>query len=202
MEFEDSRFALFPEPNAYIQNFNKPQKETKKIVFAEPYETLPQFYINNNFQKHNCNCDQNNSKHNLNCDYDNLNKSQNKSGCGFNCNKGYNNFDNEHDCKCNHDNKKQNGFNFDLKNLMPLLGMFNKSGGADLSNLVGLLNNKQQTENNPMNLISNLMSNKDMMSGILNLFKGGGLNLFGKSKPVIKEIKTTDFEIKNYTRVE
>ena len=43
--------------------------------------------------------------------------------------------------------------------------------------------------------------NKDAMSGILNMFKGGGLNLFNKQQSPQKELKTTDFEIKNYTRV-
>ena len=35
---------------------------------------------------------------------------------------------------------------------------------------------------NPMALISSLLSNKDAMSGILNLFKGGGLNIFNKKQ--------------------
>ena len=94
----------------------------------------------------------------------------------------------------------------DIKSLLPLLGLFNKSGGSDLSNIVGMLNNNGLNSNgdnktNLMSLISSLMSNKDMMSGVLNLFKGGGLNLFAKNKPIKKELKTTDFEIKNYTRV-
>ena len=187
MEFEDSRLALFPEPNAYIQ-FDKPRKkdkEVKKIVFQEPYETLPQFYLNNNFTKHNCDCVHKNfNKHESNCNNGNLN------GC---CD--------HHDNKCHYDNHNYNqnnkGFGFDLKSLLPLLGAFNKSGGADLTQFAGLLNNN----NNSSNLISALLSNKDMMSGILNMFKGGGLN-FNKTKPIKKHMKTTDFEIKNYTRVE
>ncbi len=186
MEFEDSRFALFSEPNAYIQplkRLEKEEKKVKKIVFQEPYETLPQFYLNNNFKKHDCDCVQ---------------KTFNKYGS--NCNHGNQNY-----C-CNHDdhNKKNNcnqnnkSIGFDLKSLLPLLGAFNK-GGADISNITKLLSN--QSQNTSSNLISTLLSNKDMMSSILNMFKGGGLNI-NKSKPAKKQLKTTDFEIKNYTRVE
>lgn len=174
MEFEDSRFALFPEPNAYIQKCNKDICEPKKVVFQEPYESMPAFYINNNFKKGNCDC---------------VPKPKKNDNC--------------HNNKCNCNTKKDNkNSSFDLKNLLPLLGMFNKGGGADLSSLVGMLNNNSQQNTNPMNLISTLMSNKDMMSGVLNLFKGGGLNLFNKKQSQKKEIKTTDFEIKNYTKVE
>ena len=35
---------------------------------------------------------------------------------------------------------------------------------------------------NPMNLISTILSNKDGLSNILKLFKGGGLNLLNKSR--------------------
>ena len=84
--------------------------------------------------------------------------------------------------------------------------MFNKGGGSDISQIVGLLNNSSNQQNgnnlNTMNMISSILSNKDAMSGILNMFKGGGLNLFGKKQTQKKELKTTDFEIKNYTRVE
>ena len=189
MEFEDSRNALFVEPNAYIQKFDnyKSDKEVKKIVFQEPYETLPNHYINHNFKKHDCDCVSKSHK-------------PNKHDCSFNDKKN----SNHHDDNCNHTNK-QTGFGFDIKSLLPLLGLFNKSGGADLSNLVGMLskgNNSQNSNSNPISLITSLMSNKDMMSEILNLFKGGGLNFFNKKQATKKEIRTTDFEIKNYTRVE
>ena len=52
MEFEDNKNAMFCDPNAYIQNFNNNKKETRKVVFQEPYECLPSRYINNNFKKH------------------------------------------------------------------------------------------------------------------------------------------------------
>ena len=186
MELEDSRFALFPEPNAYIQ-FDKPHKKennVKKIVFQEPYETLPQFYLNNDFKKHDCDCVYKTfNKHDFNCKHEKQNSCCNHHD--DNCN------NNNHNC-----NQNNKGFGFDLKGLLPLLGAFNKGGGADLTKFSGLLNN-----NNTSNLISTLLSNKDMMSGILNMIKGGGLN-FNKTKPLKKQLKTTDFEIKNYTRVE
>lgn len=56
MEYEDSKNALFVEPNAYIQNYKKENKGIKKIVFSEPYESLPNYYINNDFKKNNCDC--------------------------------------------------------------------------------------------------------------------------------------------------
>ena len=217
MENEDSRNALYCDPNAYIQNYNltiQNKKRPSKIVFQEPYERLPSFYLNNNFSKHKCDCvsklkresdinnhgfHQNNNlknKHDFNYNHNN---SQNRhGGCDFN----------NHNDDCYSVNSKQNFLGFDIKTLMPLLGLFNKSGGVDLGSLVGLLNNKNtsndQTENksNPLMGISSLLSNNEMMTGILNMFKGGGLNLFGKKRTAKKEIKSTDFEIKSYTRVE
>ena len=199
MEYEDSRFALFPEPNANIQRFEKRAKETKKIIFQEPYETLPNYYINNNFTKHDCDCVSNQKR---NFDYN----SKQHRDCNCDHDKNSNNQSN-HDCNCNQNSSNnQNGFGFDIKNLLPLLGLFNKGGGADLSSLVGMLNNANNSQkgnnSNPMSLISSILSNKDAMSGILNMFKSGGLNLFGKKQTAKKELKTTDYEIKNYTRVE
>lgn len=221
MEFEDSRLALFSEPNAFIQNFNNPkqkEKEIKKIVFQEPYETLPNFYINNNFTKHNCDCVKGHNSKDCNCDKDKHFRNNQSNNLFPKDNFCYN-----HDCNCNHENlnsknycqhddnchnvnsSKLNGFGFDLKSLLPLLGMFNKGGGADLGSIVSLLNNNVKSQDgnnsNPMNLISSLLSNKDAVSGILNMFKGGGLNMFNKKQSIKKELKTTDFEIKNYTRV-
>ena len=202
MEFEDSRFALFPEPNAYIQKFDSKKKETKKIVFQEPYESMPAFYLDNNFKKGDCSCSHNwvNNK---------FNQGGGKHHCQPNqCNNKNNHNSNQHNDNCHKETPI--GFRFDLKSFLPLISMFNKGGGADLSNIVGLLNNTKSSQTqslqngnntNPMALISSLLSNKDAMSGILNLFKGGGLNIFNKKQSTKREIKTTDFEIKNYTRV-
>ena len=54
MEFEDNKNAFYCDPNAYIQNCSNQQ--TQKVVFQEPYECLPNRYLNNNFKKHDCNC--------------------------------------------------------------------------------------------------------------------------------------------------
>lgn len=161
---EDSRFALFVEPNAYIQTFNKDQKETKKIVFSEPYECLPSYYVNNNFKKKNCEC---------------VAKPK-------------------ENCECDKSNQNNKLFGFDLKSLLPFLSLFNK-GGTDLSKIVGLMNNSKTNANgeNPMNIISSLVSGGGL-NNILNMFKGGQKKRTKKEK----EIETTDYEIKNYMRVE
>lgn len=203
MELEDSRNALYCDPNAFIQRIEKKEDcKRKKIVFQEPYESLPAFYINNNFQKHDCACV---PKFNHDC--------KNSSFINPRCNEHNN------DCKCNDNNCKNstgcNGkchqeisskpspFGFDLKSLLPLLSLFNKGGGADFSQLVGLFNNANNSQNgnnsNPMSFISSILSNTDSMNGIMRLFSGGGLT---KTQPKKNNLKTTDFEIKNYTRVE
>ena len=202
MDFEDSGNALFCDPNAYIQRFEKKEKcNPRKIVFQQPYESMPNFYIDNNFKKGDCGCIP--RGHDCDCNHGNKQqKNQTKNNHDCNCD-----YQHHHDDDC-HNNKtsKQNGFDFDLKNLFPLLSMLNNGGGANLSQLVGMLNNTNNSQNvnnsNPMNLISSILSNPNALSGILNMFKGGGVNLFGRKQTTKKELKTTDFEIKNYTRVE
>lgn len=152
---EDSRFALFEEPNAYQQNFN-PKIQAKKVVFAEPYENVPNFMIDNGFKKGRCDC---------------IPKKPDK-------------------CKP----QKPQGFNFDLKALMPLLSLFAK-GNSNLGNLSSLMSVFAGGENKDISsLLNGVLSNKDAIQGILNLF----------NKPQKKKIdlKQTDFEIKNYTRVD
>ena len=202
MEFEDSRFALFPEPNANIQIFEK--RETKKIVFQEPYECLPNYYVNNDFVKHNCNCVANP----IGCECDKVNK-HNKNNCS--CNDNFSKPKTSFNCGQNHCNDNEKGIHenlskpslgFDLKSLIPLLGLFNKGSNTDISQIARLLNNgdysKDNSNFNPISLISSIFSNNDMMGGILNLFKGG---LFSKKQNLKKEPKTTDYQIRNYTKV-
>ena len=158
MEYEDSRNALFVEPNAYVQNFRvkEEKKERKKIIFSEPYECLPPYHINNNFKNKGCDC-----------------VSKPKEKC--------------------EPKPKQNFFNFDFKSMLPLISSFGGKG-FDLGNITKML---AGNETNSLGLISNLLSNKESLGNILNIFKGGKSEM---SKT--KEIKSTDFPIKDYIRVE
>lgn len=167
MEYEDSRYALFTEPNAYIQRFdNCEKKETKKIVFQEPYENIPNFYIDNGFKKGDCDCV-------------NKPKEDKKPSC------------------------PSNPFPFDFKNLLPLLASLGKGGGG-LSNLISILgsNTKNGDENNSGFNLSNLMSLfNNSNSGGLNL--NGLMNMFrGNKNTQKKKMQSTDFDIKNYKRVD
>ena len=168
MEFEDSRNGLFVEPNAYVQRKDNEQKKLgkglKKIVFQEPYDCLPNYYINNGFKKGNCYC--------------------------------VPNTENKEKIESRHEKSATNKpFGFDFKNLMPMLGMFGqdmggigkilsifneKSGGIDLTKIVG-----------------SLVQNKDGLGSLLKIFSNKTNNNNCKT-----EIKSTDFEIKNYTRVQ
>ena len=152
MNFEDSRNALFVEPNAYIQKFDNPGK-TKKIVFQEPYECMPPHYLNNDFKKGDCDC---------------LKKS-----------------------KCE---KQPTKTNFDFKNLMPLMSMFTKN--SNLNDIVSLFSKSGGVD--LQNVLTSVLSNKDMLGGILKLFKGNKKQKIDNKK----EIVTTDYQIKNYTKVE
>ena len=170
MEFEDSRNALFAEPNAYIQNFNR--KEQKKVVFSEPYECAPNFYINNNFSKKYCECVPK-SRVEHSCDCGNFKQEQ---------------------LKCN----KQSGGNknlfsgFNLQSLLPMLGLFNKDGkgGLDFANIMSVFGQKGGD-----NILSNLLGNKDMLSNITKMFSTK------RGQTDTKKIKPTEINIKNYTRV-
>ena len=173
MEYEDSRNALFSEPNAYIQNINR--KEQKKVVFSEPYECVPNFYINNNFSKKDCDCvPKGKREHSCDCD---KNKSEHSN------------------CNCNNHNKGNKNFlsGFNLQSLLPMLSMFNKggNGGLDLANIMNMLGGKGEN-----NILSNLLGNKDMLSNITSMFTSK------KEQSNIKKLQPTEIDIKSYTRVE
>lgn len=160
MEIEDSRNALYCDPNAYIMGTQK-HKEIKKVVFSEPYETVPNHYINNNFEKGKC-------------DYCNKN----------NCN------DKKEEANNKPCNKPNNSFG--LSSLMPLLTMFGGKGGGmpDFSKILSNVGNGGG--------IMSLLGNKDIINVVLNMFSSNQT----KNKNIKKDIPTTEFEIKNYTRVE
>lgn len=172
MENENSVNALFVEPNAYIQKCDNVCDSTKKVVFQQPYESMPNFYLNNDFKKRNCDCVSGKKKpcqpHEC-CD-----KPQNKDCC------------------------VTNGFN--LQKLLPLLGMFGGGSNFDVSKITSILGgmNGGIGQSDFMSTISSIMSNKDLMANLLKSFTGSKLN---SSKSNKEHIKSTDFEIKNYTRV-
>ena len=180
---EDSKNALFCEPNAYIRHFNKEKievKPIKKVVFSEPYDCMPNFYFNNHFQKGDCDCIPN--KNNKDCNKHN------------NCNSYLS------DCKCDEKHSHQNNydcnnhnktnFGFDIKSLMPILNSFgNKSvGGIDLNSISSLFAGGGGFD------FSKLISNPQLISNVINMFGG-------KNKTKKKDIVCTEYEIKNYTKV-
>ena len=151
---------------------------TKKIVFQQPYETVPNFFINNGFQKKNCNC--------VPC--------EKKNEC----------HDKQPYCSEQHKNKPcSNGDSggFNIQSLLPLLGLFGSGKSAiDISKISSILSSSQQNEGGGiMSLVSSLLANKDAFSGIFKMFSGSKTSIPKSDK---NSIKSTDFEIKNYTRVD
>lgn len=181
MKFEDSRNALFPEPNAYIQNFEPREKQKEKshpqkIVFQEPYENIPNFYIDNSFKKGNCDCVPKSNSPNDKCDHP----------------------------------KNKSPFPFDLKNILPFLSSLGKGGGLGnlLAGLTGTGNAKNDGQNSndsnfDLSNIFNLFSSNNGGNGLLDLFKLSNLgNLFNNKNNTKKEMKSTDFCIKDYKRID
>jgi len=177
MKFENVN-ALYCDPNAFIKNKEKKIESAKKIVFQEPYETLPNFYINNNFKKKDCESVK---------EFKKDSHPHKKEG---DCNKHK---------PCN--NNKSN-FGFDIKSLLPLLTSL--GGGANnslnISNMISMLggglggNVNTQGEFDFTKLLSSFLNNKDGLNILGGLFKK-------KEKPNT-QIKSSDIPIKNYTRVE
>lgn len=173
MEYEDSRNALFPEPNAYIQHCeSKEHSPPKKVIFQEPYENVPNFYIDNNFKKGDCDCIPK-PKH----------PSQNHSP----------------------ENRKL-PFSFDLKSLLPLIGSLGNGGG--MGNLLSIFSNNSNTDENKQNSnlnlsnIINLFTSNNGGNGLLDMFKSFNLGNLFKNNNTKKEMKSTDFCIKDYERID
>lgn len=140
---EDSKNALFVEPNAYINHFNKQEKcevkPIKKVVFSEPYDCMPNFHIDNNFHKGDCEC-------------------VNKKDCHQS---------NQHDCKPHPPCNKPN-FGFDIKNFLPILSSFNKGGfgGLDLNSVSSMFNSSGGLD------FSKLLSNPQLITSVMSMFGG------------------------------
>ena len=170
---EDSRSALFIEPNAYINHFKPKEmcevKPIKKVVFSEPYDCMPNFHIDNNFHKGDCEC-----------------VSKKEKDCNMH--------DNHHDCNQNHkcDNKGKPNFGFDIKSFLPILSSFNKAGigGLDLNGISSMFNSGGGFD------FSKLLANPQLITSALSMFGGKK-----KTSTKKEEIICTDYEIKNYTRV-
>lgn len=80
----------------------------------------------------------------------------------------------------------------DLKQILPLAQIFlNKDNNMDLSKIINLFDG-----NNGGNLISNLTSNPELIKMVTNFFN------FKSQNKVATKMKSTDFEIKDYTRVQ
>lgn len=171
MEFEDNKNAMYCDPNAYILSNKKQQ--TKKVVFQEPYECLPNRYLNNNFNKHGCDfCCKPKPKQRPKCDCEKEN------------------------CKSQNPNSS---FPFDVKDFFPLLSGIGGVNNSGIGNIISMLGNVGIGGNNSgsgfdvSKVLSSLMSN-----GGGNLLNG----LFKKRDKKEHNIKSTDIPIKNYTRVE
>ncbi len=183
MENKAEVAVLYYDPNAYI-NHNK-KKETKKVVFQEPYDCLPKYYIDNNFKKVQCNCGKSPPKEDL----------HSKQNC----------------------NNSSGGFNFNFKNFLPIFSSLLGKNSGGLLSLVGLLGNANSNQKNDANFtdlggaLNSVFGENFNAGNFINIFKnfsssktensGGIFNFFNKKNAQKNKNKTTDFEIKNYTRV-
>ena len=186
MDFGDNTNALFPEPNAYIQNFNRNEKEQKKVVFQEPYDRLPTFYIDNDFRKGDCDCIPKPKKHDNQPHYQNpfpfdlknllplLSSLGGNSGCG-------------------------------LSNILSSLS----NGG--LSNLTSLFSGNSQSNSQNQNNQTETYDNSSNFNNILSSLGGNGLgnildllkNFSNNSQnSKAKTMKSSDIIIKDYKRID
>ena len=137
------------DPNAYIQKVQNHSKQTKKVVFQEPYECIPQYRMNNNFKKGDCDC--------------------------VNCRE-----------------KKESKPNFDIKNFLPIISSL---GGDGVGNIMKLFSGNSS--------IADIMSDLGGEGGLGSILKGFDISkMFKKSSPKKHEMKSTDFCIKDYKKVD
>ena len=227
MENQENLSTPYADPNAYIQHCNPPKK-TKKIVFQEPYENMPNFYIDNNFKKGSCSCipkpkpkpKPNGCKTGL-C-YPREYPPKPNYHCNSDCNSDFNHNENPNFNNPPNDNQHQSGgynFPFNMKNILSFLGGNEVSGLANLFSLFGGGNSASKNSTPQISgvgdLIKSFTSNGDFQNLLKNFTGSGGLssllNLFkkpsenssgGGRKSNISSPKSTDFCIKDYVRVE
>ncbi len=159
MEIEDNTNALFVEPNAYIQHFDgNESKKRKKIVFQEPYETLPNYYLDNDFKKPDRDCSL---------------KPKPKP---------------EHKPEPKQSNNSPFHFPFDLKSFFPLLAGLFKNGGGLSNIMSMLTGGKEKSNGNFdfSSLLSNFTKGGEL-SNIFELFKGNSVSKTKSNKHELKE---------------
>lgn len=186
MDFGDNTNALFPEPNAYIQNFNNSEIEQKKVVFQEPYDRLPTFYIDNDFRKGDCDCIPKPKKNDNQPHYQNpfpfdlKNLLPLLSSLGGNSGGGLSNI-------------LSSLSNGGLSNLTSLFS------GNSQSNAQSKNNQTETYDNSPNfnNILSSLGGNG--LGNILDLLKNFSNN---SQKSKAKTIKSSDIIIKDYKRID
>lgn len=181
---KDNVQALYCDPNAYVK-LNKKSNTIKQVVFSEPYDCLPNYYVDYGFKKRSYECAGKQAK-----------KKEEKLNC---------NSTNKQKCNCeNVSNPFSNLFGGIMKFLPMLLG----GGNGGIGSILSSLNSNSKSEGDVSNLISSLMKS-DNGSLLSNLFSNGNImssltRLFtlNKNEKLKKEdIISTDYEIKNYTRV-
>ena len=224
MSFKDNSGLLYADPNAYIQRCEC--GERKKVVFSEPYETMPNFYLNNNFKRGNCSCNKPDNKPPFREEHCPLHNNFNNEKChdcadgSCSANQG-NNHEQENQPQNNNQNSNSPFSSFNLKSLLPLLGGLGGGGGSGLGNIISLLGGSSGEKPNASSgadlggILKNLSANGGLQN-LINMFtssgsngSGGGLgNLFGlfnKSKQTTNtnnHPKTSDICIKDFKRVE
>ena len=172
--------ALYCDPNAFIKKEKENSKKISRVVFSEPYDCLPNYYVNYGFKKGNCECLP--KRKDDKCEQKGLHK--NKCECG-----NVNPFSSLLGGLTNFLPMLLNGGNEGIAKIFSSLSA--GSGNSSMNGLFSALNNNPQN-----NLLGQLFSNGDLITNILSVFKSNS-----KNKDKVRDIISTDYEIKKYTRV-
>lgn len=168
MEFNDNSNLLFPEPNAYIQKCGCEKERPKKIIFQEPYENVPNFYLDNNFKKGSCSC---------------IPKQKGENNCDCNNPSNHSNFPNLYPDNCSnfweknsdnlsHQEEKENCKDYGQnRNFNPQSSDFNSQHPTEFDS--------ERNDENLHNQHGNSNSNFPQfnLNNLLSMFGGGGTGL-------------------------